>query len=100
MKEFVYTYQPEICEQPKITFFTTGHCGGDSGHGGEACLTISMKDGGTGLHVETKRRRVGDSCDEVRVSVFGDWELEGFAIGLMELGRKLLSRDDVIADRK
>ena len=35
---------------------------------------------------------------DISLTVCGDWELEGLAIALMDIGRKLLSRDDVVKD--
>lgn len=102
MQEFKFEFQNPMPEQPSIRFYTTGHCGGDAGHGGEAVLQLTMKDGGDGLTVlsETAGEQAqAENVESVSISVYGDWELDGMAICFLELGRALLARNDALKAR-
>jgi hypothetical protein len=92
MKQFQYSYTAPIPEKPSLEFYTTGLKGGDSGHGGEACLYLAMQ-GGSRLHVTFNDDTV--EVDSVAISAFGDWELSGLAVALMQLGAALHARIDM-----
>jgi len=91
MKEFSFTFEPNIPEQVKVSFISTGSQGGDAGHGGEAVLLLSMTHGGDGMTVSVDGETT-DGAETVRISVGGDWELEGLAVAFLELGKALLVR--------
>ena len=102
MDRFEYRYTAKIPEQTDISFSSTGSQGGDSGHGGQARLTFSMENGGVGFGVRFHTDNEATHLEEVRkieISVMGDMELEGMATALIELGRSLLARDDVLEAR-
>lgn len=82
------------CEHPTVVFESTGSQGGDAGHGGEASIEFSMLQGGSGFSLI-----VSPDNRFVRIAVQGDWELEGLALALLDLGRALMARDDVLEDR-
>lgn len=101
MNGFLFEYLPNICEQPGIFFESTGSQGGDAGHGGRATLTFTMEGGdGFGVLVQGDQKTTyQQAIKKVSITVFGDWELAGMAVALLELGRSLLNRDDVLIDR-
>lgn len=100
MKEFHHEVTAQIPEQIDVEFSTTGSCGGDAGHGGDASITFKMENGGSGFTLLVSTDHDSFQLDDVRkltLVTCGDWELEGLAIALLDLGRALLARDDVLA---
>ncbi len=102
MKEFACKFTPKIPEQCAVSFVSSGSQGGDSGHGGNASLTFSENGSRMDIQVDLAFNN-GDKetfrdLSEIRLTVCGDWELEGLAIALMDIGKKLLSKDDFIKD--
>ena len=102
MKQTDFRFDPTFPEQPILEFLSTGSCGGDAGHGGFSVLTLSAKSGNgflvsvTDANGETAQV---DDASKIMISIAGDWELEGFALALLELGRHLIARDDVMDTR-
>jgi hypothetical protein len=97
MNEFCFDLAALIPEQPDIRFYTTGHCGGDAGHGGETFVKLAMPHGGSGFTVVTEDEDGKTQRDEVRsvsVGVYGDWEYEGMARAFIGLGLALLAERD------
>lgn len=92
MKEMAIEFQGPMCEQPTISFDTNGSQGGDCGHDGQATLTITASQ----LYISINGKDITEDAQTVSIGVCGDWELEGFAIALMDLGRQLLGKDDVM----
>jgi hypothetical protein len=69
-------------EEVSLRFETTGFCGGDSGHGGAATLTIGQEGGDFWIEGTTGGRTI-------TVCVGGDWEICGLVRALVLLGRGL-----------
>lgn len=104
MDKFDKEVIPNMTEQCVVSFHTTGSKGGDAGHGGNACFSVfgngssypgiqvdmTLKDGGTVSYY--------DKIEGVIITVQGDWELEGLAGALMEIGTSLAARKDVMYD--
>jgi len=103
MKEFDHTFHPNIPEQATVRFCSTGSKGGDAGHGGDASIVFLESGSNLNLQVDLKftdgkKMSFNNGISELSITTCGDWELEGLAIALMDIGRKLLNRDDIIKD--
>jgi len=102
MKEFECKFTPNMPEQCVVSFVSTGSKGGDAGHGGNASLVFS--ENGSDMNIQADLtfnngdKKTFDDLANISLTVCGDWELEGLAIALMDIGRKLLSKDDIIKD--
>lgn len=70
----------EQCEHADIKLRSSGHRGGDSGHGAGADLIITQDCGAIEI---TKLER------GVRIWVGGDWEVTGLLTGLVKLGDRI-----------
>jgi|GEM_PF-6219391 len=103
MKEFDYTFHPNAPEQATVRFCSTGSKGGDAGHGGNASIVFSESGSDLNLQVDLKftdgkELSFDMGISELSITTCGDWEIEGLAIALMDIGRKLLGRDDILRD--
>ena len=79
-------------EGGELRFYTTGLQGGDSGHGGEAWVEFKFDGGDHRVMVfgnDDPDAVIIDDIHRVRIVAYGDWELDGLARGLCELGLKL-----------
>lgn len=102
MKEFVCKFTPHMPEQCAVSFVSTGSKGGDSGHGGNASLIFSENGSSMDIQVDLTFTN-GDTqsfrdLSQINLTVCGDWELEGLAIALMDIGKKLLSQNAMAED--
>lgn len=102
MKCFEHKFTPSMPEQCAISLISTGSKGGDAGHGGNASLVFSENGSDLNIQVDLTftngEKQTFEDLKDISLTVCGDWELEGLAIALMDIGRKLLSKDDVIKD--
>jgi hypothetical protein len=102
MKEFSCNLQSHMPEHCIVEFNSNGTQGGDSGHGGYAMLEFRENGGHTNMEIcvdlENGQQVHLEDLSKVNITVRGDWELEWLAIALMDLGRKMLQRDDIIND--
>jgi hypothetical protein len=102
MKEFEYRFTPNMPEQCSVSFVSTGSKGGDSGYGGNASLILS--ENGSNMNIQADlnftngEKKTFEDLESISLTVCGDWELEGLAIALLDIGRKLLSKDDIVKD--
>jgi hypothetical protein len=99
MKEKFYGFVPHTCEQCKVTFYSSGHQGGDAGHGAEAILEFSENGSAMNMTAFIKLKNGKEiqieDMESISLSVFGDWELSGMAIALLGIGKQLLEDKDV-----
>lgn len=102
MKQFDYQFTPNMPEQCSVSFSSTGSKGGDSGHGGNAALIFSENGSNMNIQVDLTftngEKKTFEDLANISLTVCGDWELEGLAIALMNIGRNLLSKDDIVKD--
>ncbi|MDD2462497.1 MAG: hypothetical protein PHI97_00705 [Desulfobulbus sp.] len=93
MKEFNDTFFPELPEQCKVSFTSTGLMGGDSGHGANASLVFSENGSNMNIQVDlyfqNGNQESFSDLKEISITTFGDWEVEGLAKALIDLGEKL-----------
>ncbi len=102
MKEFACKFTPNMPEQCTVSFISTGSKGGDSGHGGNASLIFSENGSSMDIQVDLNftngEKKTFNGLSEICLTACGDWELEGLAIALMDIGKKLLSKDGLAED--
>jgi hypothetical protein len=89
-------------EQCVVEFKSNGSQGGDGEHGGYATLEFKENGAETGIQLDirltTGQEYKLNDVELISLTVKGDWELEGLATALMDIGRKLLQRDDILED--
>jgi hypothetical protein len=98
----------DIPEKPDLSFTTTDLQGGDSGHGGKAELTLSSENGNFTIIIEAGGKKLFELPPYdfenfvVRIVARGDFEIEGLAETLVELGLKTWSlvHERKIADQQ
>jgi len=101
MKEVFAVFRPDIPEQCKVVAYVSGHKGGDAGHGAEAIVEFSPQSGACHLEVELNNGKSHSfewDIKSVSLSMFGDWEMEGLAFALIEIGQQLLDDPTVRKD--
>ena len=92
IKEHLISFENSLPEFANITFETSGECGGDAGHGGYAKLIIELPfcSKVTVCGVRSPIEDNNFSNKYISIEVNGDMELEGLAIALAEIGRKII----------
>lgn len=102
MKEFACTSQTLMPEQCVVEFKSNGSQGGDGGYGGYASLELKENGAETGIQLDirltTGQEYKLNDVERISLTVKGDWELEGLATAIMDIGRKMLQRDDILED--
>lgn len=101
MKEAFAVFSPDIPEQCEVVAYVSGHQGGDAGHGAEATVKFRPQSGACHLEVEFTNGETHSfewDIKEVSFSMFGDWEMEGLAFALIEIGQQLLNDPTVRRD--
>jgi len=87
-------FMPEIAE---MLF-----CSNGTNYGNYKCISsINLKIiDGIGINLKTKRfgKEKNFDVDEICITVEGDEKSEGLAVALIEIGRQLMSEDDVFRD--
>lgn len=96
--KFNINVERSIPDHVSLFFDTNGHQGGDGGHGGFALLGLSTTSPSIKVVGIENGKRKEIMTDMVSVKVSGDWEITGFALGLLELGLQLLNNDDVLLE--
>lgn len=69
------TFRASLCNILAVTAGTTGHCGGDSGHGGRTYLKLEDH-GSTDLMVRIDGQGGFEECISVELRLGGDHELD------------------------
>jgi hypothetical protein len=94
----------DLPEVLTLNFNSTGPQGGDAGHGGSAILRITSDNGVNSATFYNfngdQVASIGGDCMpwSVVINAQGDWELNGFAEALIDLGRQI--KRQVKADRE
>lgn len=90
---FVYETEANMPEEPTIRFISTGSQGGDAGHGGEACIEITLPSTGGLVVMEDNKGNVVFEKQphevqehKISITVFGDWELSGLEDAILTIG--------------
>jgi hypothetical protein len=94
--ETTIVIEGDMPEHPTLFFYSTGHKGGDMGHGSEAVLQFIV-DGGAYTVKTSPVPSDGllDAGAGVSFVAYGDWEITGLIRGLINLGRKLEGREEL-----
>lgn len=105
MKETCIGFESDLPEHCEVNFYVSGNMGGDAGHGADATIELIPRSGACHLEVEFEDGESqnfdfepGKEIKRVLFSMLGDWEMEGFAFAIIELGEMLLSEASVKKD--
>ncbi len=108
MEDFVFEHRGRIAEQPDLLFC---YQAAKDGQEPKAFLTLRLNAlSGNGFTVKTAMSVLDDDLNNVNIvkqenvscvdiEVEHNWESQGLALALLELGRKLLASDDVLRAR-
>lgn len=101
MSEFKYQRKGITPEHPNISYDTTGLCGGNHSHGGSTTLELCLPFSCSIVLVDEHGGQMQFEGEEhkVRITVKGDWEIEGLDASLKSLGLALVARDSVIPEQ-